>query len=247
VSLGIDPVSRQEKVCTFDCVYCQLGRAAAACVHRAVYVGHAELGAELDAFNATADYVTFSGRGEPTLAANLAELLAECRRHRREKTAILTNSSLICSREVREELAAFDLVVAKLDAPDQALFNEINRPASGLSFEAIVEGLKLFSSCPRGRLAVQTMLVSRNKSRVLEMAGLYAAIRPDEVQLNTPLRPCGEKPLSRAEMDLAAAIIRAELERLGAGGIKVIDVYSAKAPKPVPVSSVDTLRRRGKI
>ena len=247
VSLGIGPISRQEKVCPFDCVYCQLGRAAAQPPCCGIYVQPEALGAELAAFGAQADYLTFSGRGEPTLAANLPELLAECRRRRHEKTAILTNSALFCSPKLREELADFDFVIAKLDAPDQELFGEINRPAAGVDFKEILNGLKSFSAGRRGRLAIQTMLIGRNKARALELAWLYADIRPDEVQLNTPLRPCAEKPLSRAEMDLASAIIGAELERLGVGGIKVVDVYSARAPKPVPVSSADTLRRRGKI
>ena len=250
VSLGIDPVSRPEKVCDFDCVYCQVGHAAPAPPCRAVYVNPEDLGAELAAFEAPADYVTFSGRGEPTLAANLPELLAECKRRRREKTAILTNASLIFSEKLREELGAFDLVIAKLDAPDAELFMEINRPAAGIRFAGIVEGLTLFSKFSKGRhnrLAIQTMLTARNKARVLDLAALYAAIAPDEIQLNTPLRPCAEKALTRAEMDLAALIVSEELRRLNSGGIKVLNVYGQKAPKPVPLSSADTLRRRGKL
>jgi len=247
VSLGIDPVSRPEKICDFDCVYCQVGQAVAVPPCRTVYVRPEDIGAELAAFEAPADYVTFSGRGEPTLAANLPELLAECGRHRREKTAILTNASLIYSEKIREELGAFDLVIAKLDAPDAELFMEINRPAAGVCFDEIVKGLTLFSKGRHNRLAIQTMLIASNKARVLDLAAHYAAIGPDEVQLNTPLRPCPEKPLSRAEMDLAALIITEELRRLGANGIKVLNVYGQKAPKPVPLSSADTLRRRGKI
>lgn len=247
VSLGIDPVSRPEKICDFDCVYCQVGHAVPVTPSRAVYVNPEDLGAELAVFNAPADYVTFSGRGEPTLAANLPELLAECGRHRGERTAILTNASLIYSEKVREELGAFDLVIAKLDAPDSGLFKEINRPADGLCFNEIVEGLTLFSKGRHNRLAIQTMLTARNKARVLDLAALYAAIAPDEIQLNTPLRPCAEKALTRAEMDLAALIISEELLRLNSGGIKVLNVYEQKAPKPLPISSADTLRRRGKI
>jgi wyosine [tRNA(Phe)-imidazoG37] synthetase (radical SAM superfamily) len=247
VSLGIDPISRPEKVCNFDCVYCQIGHAAPALPCRADYVRPEDLGAELAAFNAPADYLTFSGRGEPTLASNLPDLLAECGRRRREKTAILTNASLIHSEKIREELAAFDFVVAKLDAPDAESFREINRPVDGVSFDEIVKGLTLFSKGRRNRLAIQTMLIAGNKARVLDLAANYAAICPDEVQLNTPLRPCQEKPLSRVEMDLASMIISEELSRLGTGGIKVVNVYDQKAPTPRPLSAPDTLRRRGKI
>lgn len=246
-SLGIDPLSRPEKVCDFDCVYCQLGSRAPVRPARSVFVSPAELGPELDAIKAPADYLTFSGRGEPTLAANLTELRLECSRRRPEKTAIITNASLIYSREVRRDLAGFDFVLAKLDAADMELFREINRPADGVSFGEILKGLVLFSKERRGRLAIQTMLIGRNKASVLELAALYARIGPDEVQLNTPLRPCAQKPLSRAEVELACQLVKAELKRLGKGGIKVISAYSEKHPEVIPVSAPDTLKRRGKV
>jgi wyosine [tRNA(Phe)-imidazoG37] synthetase (radical SAM superfamily) len=206
-----------------------------------------ELGPELAAIKAPADYLTFSGRGEPTLAANLNDLRLECAGHRPEKTAVITNASLIYSEKVREDLAGFDFVLAKLDATDMELFREINRPADGISFGEILKGLILFSKGRRGRLAVQTMLIERNKACAAELAALYARIEPDEVQLNTPLRPCAQKPLSRAEVELACQLIKEELKRLGKGGIKVISVYSEKHPEVAPVSAPDTLKRRGKI
>ncbi|OGR41259.1 MAG: hypothetical protein A2X35_07650 [Elusimicrobia bacterium GWA2_61_42] len=246
-SLGIDPISRPEKVCDFNCVYCQLGDCATVRPARAVYVRPEELGPELAAIKAPADYLTFSGRGEPTLAANLNELRLECARRRPERTAVITNASLIYSEKVREDLAGFDFVLAKLDAPDMELFREINRPADGVSFGEILKGLILFSKGRRGRLAIQTMLIGPNKACAPELAALYAQIAPDEVQLNTPLRPCAQKPLSCAEVELACLLIKTELKRLGKGGIKVISVYSEKHPEVSPVSAPDTLKRRGKI
>lgn len=246
-SLGIDPISLPEKVCDFNCLYCQLGDCAPVRPARTVYVRPAELGPELDAIKAPADYLTFSGRGEPTLAANLNELRLECARHRPEKTAVITNASLIYSEKVREILSDFDFVLAKLDAPNAELFREINRPADGVSFDEILNGLTLFSKGRRGRLAIQTMLIGLNKASAPELAALYAQIGPDEVQLNTPLRPCAQKPLSRAEVELACLLIKAELKRLGKGGIKVISVYSEKHPEVSPVSAPATLKRRGKI
>lgn len=247
ISLGVDPVSQAEKVCNFDCVYCQLGHRAPRQPGRAVYLLPGDLGAELEAIKAPADFITFSGRGEPTLAANLTELRLECARCRPEKTAVITNSALMYSARVREELASFDFVLAKLDAPDEALFNAINRPGPGVYFKEVVKGLVLFSKGSRGRLAIQTMLIGANKGRAKELARLYSEIRPDEVQLNTPLRPCAEKPLFRAEVEAAAAEVETELARLGAGDIKVITVYGQKAPAVKPVSAPDTLRRRGKV
>jgi len=245
-SLGIDPVSQPGKVCTFDCVYCQLGTRPAQAPCRASYVRPEDLGAELARIKAPADYLTFSGGCEPTMASNLTELRIKCGRHRPEKTAIITNASLIYSEKVREELAAFDFVIAKLDAPDNSLFKAINRPGPGVSFEEIVKGLVLFSKGRRGRLAIQSMFIAPNQAAARSLAALYAEIAPDEVQLNTPLRPCGVKPLSKEELAPVRGGIAAELERLGAGRIKITDVYSQSAPDVVPVSAPDTLRRRGK-
>jgi len=246
VSLGIDPVSQPEKICTFDCTYCQLGTRAAQAARRQVYVSPADLGAELDLIKAPADYLTFSGRGEPTMASNLPELLLECGHRRPEKTAIITNASMMYSEKVREELASFDFVLAKLDAPDSGLFGSINRPGPGVYFEEVLRGLILFSKGRRGRLAIQTMVLAANKDQAKGLARLYADIGPDEVQLNTPLRPCAERPLPREELEAVAAAVSAELSRLGAGAIRVINVYGEKAPEVEPVSAPDTLLRRGK-
>lgn len=247
VSLGIDPVSQQDKVCNFDCVYCQLGPHPPCQPGRAVYVMPEDLGPELARIKAPADYLTFSGRGEPTMAANLTELRLECSRCRPEKTAIITNSALIYSAKVREQLSSFDFVIAKLDAPDGALFDAINRPGPGVYFEEVVRGLSLFSKGPRGRLAVQTMFIAANRERARELARLYAEIGPDEVELNTPLRPCGEKPLPKAELEAVSAEVSSELARLGAGKIKLTNVYTERHPEVTPVSGAETLRRRGKV
>jgi wyosine [tRNA(Phe)-imidazoG37] synthetase (radical SAM superfamily) len=205
------------------------------------------LGAELEALKAPADYLTFSGRGEPTMALNLKELLLECGRHRPEKTAIITNASLIYSEKIREELSAFDFVIAKMDAPNPELFKEINRPASGISFREIVKGLVLFSKRKRGRLAIQTMLLNRNKDSARDFAALYARISPDEVQLNTPLRPCAEKPISETEMAAFSVQLGKELKKTKTIGIKIVTVYEQTAPDVVPVSAPSTLKRRGKV
>lgn len=246
VSLGVDPVSQPCKVCNFDCVYCQLGHHEPCAPGRAVYLLPGDLGDELQRVKAPADYVTFSGAGEPTLAANLCELRLECSRLRPERTAVITNSSLLYSARVREELSSFDFVIAKLDAPDDELFQKINRPGAGIYFKEVLNGLVLFSKGNRGRLAIQTMLIGGNKGRVRDLARLCAMIGPDEVQLNTPLRPCAERPLPPAELASARAEMEAELNAAGRADMRVIDVYTSKAPETRPVSAPDTLRRRGK-
>ncbi len=117
-SLGIDLLSREEKICSFDCVYCQLGRTDLLTTDRGLYVATKEVLEEIAALppEVRIDTLTFSGRGEPTLAANLGDAIEAVKRLRREPVAVLTNSSLIGRRDVRSELEQADILVAKLDA-----------------------------------------------------------------------------------------------------------------------------------
>lgn len=187
-----------------------------------------------------ADWVTFSGMGEPTLACNLGRAIELARKILGLPVAVLTNSSLMTRRDVRQELALADLVVAKLDAPNEELFRRINHPVAGISLAEVLEGIRLFRSEHRGRLALQLMFVEQNEDHAGELAQLAKEISPDEVQLNTPLRPCPVKPLSPEEMGR----IKREFEGLPA---RVVMVYEASRPEVTPFNLEETLRRRVKL
>jgi len=183
------------------------------------------------------DYITFSGVAEPSLAANLGPLVRTVRERSPYPIAILTNSSLIVREDVREELALFDLVAAKVDAPNEALFQAINRPFVPYSLEEIVEGIRRFREGFTGRLALQMMFVEANKDHASEMAQLARELKPDEVQLNTPLRPSPVRPLSPGEMELIEEAFQ---------GLSVLNVYKAERPEVVPLEESETRRRRPK-
>jgi len=190
-SLGIDPVSTLGKTCSFDCIYCQLGRTVHPLTTRQRFVESEALRRQLDQMgNVLVDTITFSGVGEPTLAANLAELVAVGRETLPVRpVAILTNASLISQEDVRRDLALFDVVVAKLDAASEELFRQINRPFASCTLADIVMGLRQFRRAFGGKLALQMMFVEANRKWAAEMAALARLCAPDEVQLNTPLRP----------------------------------------------------------
>ena len=107
-SLGVDILSTREKTCSFDCVYCQLGRAGNRTVDRAVYVKTDEIERELKAvagtIATTTDVITFAGMGEPTLGANLGEVADVIRKYSTKPLAILTNAVLMTDASVRETL-----------------------------------------------------------------------------------------------------------------------------------------------
>jgi wyosine [tRNA(Phe)-imidazoG37] synthetase (radical SAM superfamily) len=235
-SLGVDLTPGDAKTCSFDCVYCQLGRTVMPFVDRAQFVSLEALAAELEAARGVdADYVTFSGMGEPTLAANLGEAIRLARRTLGLPVAVLTNSSLMRRKDVREDLACADVVVAKLDAPNQQLFERINRPVVHLSLQDIVRAIALFKSEHRGKLALQMMFVRANKALAAEMASLARRLAPDEVQVNTPLRPSAAAALTREEM----AAILAQFK-----GVPVVSVYEASRPTVTPFDVGETARRR---
>ncbi|MDD5655136.1 MAG: radical SAM protein, partial [Candidatus Omnitrophica bacterium] len=116
-SLGIDPVSKGRKICSFDCVYCQIGKAGLFIKERKRFIDTGEIIAELAGLPPLKiDYLTFSGAGEPTLAENLGEMIKAVKAIRPEPIAVITNGSLMTQADVRQELALADFVIAKLDA-----------------------------------------------------------------------------------------------------------------------------------
>jgi len=203
-SLGVDPLAGKEKRCCLSCTYCQYGPTARPTIRRAVFVAPRQLQEDIRCLGTVeADTITFAGLGEPTLAANLPELAAVARKAYAQPLAVLTGSALLPIGQVQIDLTAFDVVVAKLDAPDDELFRQINRPAAGYSypFSAVVEGIRRFRQAFAGKLVLQMMFVQANKRAAPEMAALARALQPDEVQLNTPLQPALGGPLSAKEME----------------------------------------------
>ena len=238
-SLGIDPVSYKEKICSFDCIYCQVGRTKIFSDERKIFVPTAEVVKELCSLPPLAiDYITFSGRGEPTLAKNLGEMIKAVKEVRNEKVAVLTNSSLLDREDVVQDLLSADFVAVKLDASSQEIFEKINKPIEMVKFDTVLRAIKDFRRIFKGKLALQIMFMEDNKKYAREIARIAKEIGPDEVQLNTPLRPCGAGPLSESELDGIEGYF---------DGLNVISVYKAEKKKIKPISDEATLRRRGKV
>ncbi len=243
-SLGIDPISYKGKVCTFDCLYCQIGKTRFLTGKRRIFVPAAKIIKELKSLPPLKiDYITFSGTGEPTLAKNLGQMIKAVKKIRNEKIAVLTNSSLMKRKDVRKDLLLADLVVAKLDAPSKKGLNAINKPIKAVRFENIIQGIKNFRKYYTGKLALQVMFISKNKKYVAAIARIAKEIRPDEIQINTPLRPCRVKPLLKKELNIIRHFFIRECGKI----IKIVSVYDSKKKKIKPISTEETLRRRGKI
>lgn len=236
-SLGIDLVNAERKVCSFDCVYCQLGKTGRLTVAPREFISLEQLTSELKLLGPIqADYATFSGTGEPTLASNLGEAINLARSILGLPIAVLSNSSLMFRKDVRRQLAHADTVVAKLDVPSEEMLAVVNRPAPGLHFDQIRDGIGLFRDEYRGKLALQIMFIEANKDCACEIAALARQISPHEVQINTPLRPCAVRPLPPESI----AEIRREFANLN----NVVTVYEAPKLEVMPLNVAETFRRR---
>jgi wyosine [tRNA(Phe)-imidazoG37] synthetase (radical SAM superfamily) len=188
-SLGVDLLFINS-ICSFKCVYCQLGRINVHTMERRVYVPTEKVMADLRASDwRSADVITLSGNGEPTLAANLGEVIHEIKNFTDKPVIVLTSAATLNDEAVRRELSEADKVFCKLDAASERMFRLVNRPVSGVTLESVIAGIKKLRAEYTGWLAVQTMLMPMNCGEIESLAELLSEIRPDEVQLNTPLRP----------------------------------------------------------
>ncbi|MFO8015324.1 MAG: radical SAM protein [Phycisphaerae bacterium] len=211
-SLGVDLIPF--KTCTYDCIYCQLGRTTNLTIRREEYVPVDDVVADVERrlaeLDAPPDYVTLAGSGEPTLHSRLGDLVAEIRRRTGVPLAVLTNGSLLSEPAVADALAEVDLVVPSLDAPAAAMWRQVNRPHPALDWEAMFGGLVRFTRRFDGRVWLEVMLLedlTGTETEVASIALLARRIRPERIQLNTAVRPAAEagvRPVSREQLEALA-------------------------------------------
>jgi len=248
-SLGIDLLSQISKICSFDCIYCQLGLTPTYTRERGLYVPTEKIVEELELLpEIQIDYITLSGRGEPTLALNLGPVIKAVKTIRKEPIAVLTNSSLMNREDVRKELSLANFVIVKLDTYSHKSFQKINRPGPDIKFSSVLNGIKEFKKKYQGKLALQIMFIKENKNSLAKFIYLTNYIKPDEVQINTPLRPSNIKPLSKEEILNIKECFLAECKsNFNNEKLNIISVYDDRIHKEVfPISDEDTMKRRGK-
>jgi len=206
-SLGVDILPY--KTCSFDCVYCQLGRTDRKADRRGRYFSSSDILRQIkEAIHKSPriDHITFSGSGEPTLNTGIGDLVRKIKKTTDIPVVVLTNSSLLTRPSVRRALLAADIVVPSLDAATAASFRRVNRPLPSIKIDEIIEGLILFRREFQGRIWLEVMLVKGINDSPADIKALkktVARIRPDKIQLNTVVRPPAEKwarPLSQVEL-----------------------------------------------
>jgi len=239
-SLGIDLLCSEKKICSFDCIYCQLGKQSNKITRRKNFIKIKDMKKELNiALEKTyPDVITFSGLGEPTLAKNIDLVAKEIKKITDIPLAILTNSTLIGRYEVKNALKNLDIVIAKLDASNEKQFQEINQPAKGINFKEAVKGIKDFGEKFSGKLDIQIMFIKNNMNFSEEIADVVCEIEPDETQINTPLRPCAIDPLTEEQLSRIEKIFIKK-------NLKTISVYKSTKPKITLMDKIEIFKRRG--
>ena len=247
-SLGVDLVTF--KACTYDCVYCQLGRTTDQTTVRRRFVPPERVIAEIEqavASNAAIDYITLSGSGEPTLSLDCGQVIRATKELTAIPVAVLTNGSLLGRTDVRDDLAEADVVVPSFDAGTQEAFERVNRPTGG-GVEAVARGICGFTRAYGGAVWLEVMIVEGINDTVEEAEAIVAGLdgaRLDRVDLSTVVRSPAEswaRPVGRERLDKLAAV----LERLAP--VAVISGYQRKGHdshrEDIEQDILATLKRR---
>lgn len=203
LSLGVDIVPF--KVCTLDCVYCQLGRTTEKTIERKEYVPVEAVLSELKqrlTESVRPDFISLSGSGEPTLHSRFGQIIESIKKITDIPVAVLTNGTLLTDKSVRDDCCLADVVLPSLDAGDEATFQKINRPCPDISIEKLIDGLVSFRNSFSGRLWLEVFLIeglNTSSDAISKISAAIDRIRPDKVQLNTAVRPTAEAGVTKLD------------------------------------------------
>ncbi len=199
-SLGINNIP--PKLCSYSCVYCQLGRTLSYSAERRKFYDSESIKdavskkiREAEERGERIDYLTFVPDGEPTLDANLGKEIRDVKDFG-IKVAVISNSSLIWSEDVRNDLMESDWVSLKVDSTEPGTWVRVDRPKGSVKLEKVLDGIRIFASEYKGYLATETMLVDGIQDED-DVAGISKFIRDvpgvKKSYLAVPTRPPAEK------------------------------------------------------
>jgi wyosine [tRNA(Phe)-imidazoG37] synthetase (radical SAM superfamily) len=214
-SLGIDPIPM--KTCNWNCIYCQLGRTIPLTNVRRDDVSVQDIITEVKSvlakpFHPQPDWITIAGSGEPLLFKSLGILIRDIKRLTNIPVALLTNGSLFYLPEVRQAALDADAVLPSVDAGSKDVYRKMNRPHPEITFEKFIMGLKQFRKEYSGKLWPEVMLakgINDSAQAIEDIAGVLADIKPDQIFINSPVRPPVEmtvKSIDEATLKQAEAL-----------------------------------------
>ena len=196
LSLGINNIV-QGKFCSYSCVYCQIGNTNDKTTERQTFYEPGKLVKDVENHlekldsSHLPDYLTFVANGEPTLDINLGEEIRLLKKFG-IPVAVITNTSIINHKSVRQDLMQADWVSVKVDTVSKLVWKKINRPSDKLDLVTILDGVKIFASEYDGRLNTETMLIkgyNDELSQLKETALFISGLNPNTSWLSVPIRP----------------------------------------------------------
>ncbi len=221
-SLGIDIIPF--KTCTYDCTYCQLGQTTNKTLDRKKFVPIDDVLTELEqklGLGETPDYISIAGSGEPTLHSGIGNLILQISKMTEVPVAILTNGSLLWMDDVQEALMPANLILPSLDAGNEPLFQQVNRPHHDISFDRMINGLASFRDRFKGDIWLEVLLlegITAIPSEVNKIASIIRRIAPTRIQLNTVVRPAAETnahPVPKARMLVLKDLLPGKVDIIG--------------------------------
>ena len=194
MSLGVDLVPK--KVCSLDCVYCEVGKTTKLSLSRKEYINSDCIKDELKHYfenNPAPDFITITASGEPTLNLHLGEIIQFVKQSNPDvSVAVITNGTLLHDEEVRAALMYADLLLPSLDAATDEVFKKINRPAENLNVDDCTQGLIALCNEFKGKIWLEVFTLpgyNDHESELDELKKIIVQINPDSIQLNTLDRP----------------------------------------------------------
>ena len=223
-SLGINNIP--PKVCTYSCVYCQIGKTLTLQCDRQEFYDPDDLAREvkekvdeLKKSNTKIDYLSFVPDGEPTLDSNLGNIIERIR-PLHIKIAVITNGSLIDRRDVREDLQKADLVSLKVDAGTRKTWLRTDRPHKSLDQKAILDGMLEFKAIFKGEIITETMLLkgmNDSAEEIRKIADFLQLLKPTKSYISIPTRPPAVKgilPASDEALNMAYQIFTQNVDNV---------------------------------
>ena len=238
ISLGINLLPADGKICTFDCIYCECGfnserRPKTRIPQRHEVADALEMKlAEMKADGALPDVITFAGNGEPTVHPQFNEIINDTIALRDRycpdaKVSVLTNATMLSKPTVFEALLKVDNNILKLDTVDTAYIQRVDRPNGRYDVREIIGYMKKF----RGKAVIQTMFLKGEvdgidvnntvEEYVAPWIEAVKEIAPREVMIYTIDRETPQKGLIKATHEELDRIVK----RLTDAGIKASASY----------------------
>jgi wyosine [tRNA(Phe)-imidazoG37] synthetase (radical SAM superfamily) len=224
-------------VCSYSCVYCQLGKTSENIVERQAFYPLCDILNEVRRKvdkaverNQGIDYLTFVSDGEPTLDINIGEEISVLKRIG-FPVAVLTNASMLWKKDVRQDLLKADYVSLKIDSVSDGLWRRIDRPHKDLKLSAILKGIQDFAGSFKGTVVTETMLVDRlDYANEFERIAVFLAElkKLNRAYIAVPTRPPTENWVKPAVQDVNVAF-QVFSQKLGVDRVECLTGYEGNA------------------